>query len=217
MRAAPAQRVGGGRGSFFLSLFSLSLLSLCSAFLHSPRVASLLSISFGLWRLLFAAWFSIGEDEAEPRRDEGIGVVAGTHWSGSHIEGGHLGGGNGTTRRQARRAGAWEWGYGGRCSRLYAHSQRQGQPGPRRVARHRAKSRGGQGRSKPNPMPPPTRDVAHVVWSAWLCFRDQKIIHANAAGHGYARPPPTAFRQASAEHGGYCLPSGVSEMLVGWP
>jgi hypothetical protein len=26
--------------------------------------------------VLFAAWFSIGEDEAEPRRDEGIGVVA---------------------------------------------------------------------------------------------------------------------------------------------
>jgi hypothetical protein len=149
-----------------------------------------------------------GRGRAETRRGHRGGGCLGLTGVGVTERGGHLGGGNGTMRRQARRAGAWEWGYGGRCSRLYAHSQRQGQPGPRRVARltppRQEPRRPGPIETQSHAAPDARRGARGLVRLALL--QGSEDIHA---GRGWPWPrSPSAdgvSPLAPAEHGGYCL------------
>lgn len=129
-------------------------------------------------------------------------------------EGGHLGDGNGTTRRQARRAGAWEWGYGGRCSRLYAHSQRQGQPGPRRVARLTPPR---QEPRRPGPIKTQSHAAPDARRGARGLVRLALLQGSEGSGWPWPRSPSADGVSPGTGRARRLLPSGVSEMLVGWP
>lgn len=155
-----ARRRCGRWISFFFFSFSLPL-SLCSAFFLflpsrgvSPLSLSVLGFGDYLCGMLFY-W------RDETRRD-GVVVVGVAEWESERASGVD------ETTGPAR-GGA---GVGGCCSRLVlgALGERQGQPGSRRVARHRAKPkcrrvpRRGQGRSKPSqPHAAPPREA----WRTW--------------------------------------------------
>lgn len=156
-----AARGGAAGGGFLFFSFPFPFLSLSVLLFSSssPRVASLPS-PYLFWALaiISAECFSIGET----RRDE-------TGWWCEWPSGSQRGASGVDETTGPARGGV---GVGGCCSRLVlgALGERQGQPGSRRVARHRAKPkcrrvpRRGQGRSKPSqPHAAPPREA----WRTW--------------------------------------------------
>lgn len=160
-----AARGGAAGGGFLFFSFPFPFpplsLSLCSAFFPLPPLAwrlSPLPICFGLWRLFLRHAFLLARRD-ETRRGGGASGRVG-------VREGHRGVDETTG---PARGGV---GVGGCCSRLVlgALGERQGQPGSRRVARHRAKPkcrrvpRRSQGRSKPSqPHAAPPREA----WRTW--------------------------------------------------
>jgi hypothetical protein len=207
---------------FFLFLFPshLSLSLFCFFSSSSPRVASLPS-PYLFWALaiISAECFSIGET----RRDE-------TGWWCEWPSGSQRGASGVDETTGPARGGV---GVGGCCSRLVlgALGERQGQASQAPVASHAtapsrsvAECRGGQGRSKPSPMPPrharrgargrPRRGFITVTALPPSSPRlsalssgpgppgfASEIRERGAAGngHGHARPPPTPSRLAPVE------------------
>jgi hypothetical protein len=218
-----ARRRCGRWISFFFFSFSLpTSLSLCSAFFPLPPLAwrlSPLPICFGLWRLFLRHAFLLARRD-ETRRGGGASGRVG-------VREGHRGVDETTG---PARGGV---GVGGCCSRLVlgALGERQGQASQAPVASHAtapsrsvAECRGGQGRSKPSPMPPrharrgargrPRRGFITVTALPPSSPRlsalssgpgppgfASEIRERGAAGngHGHARPPPTPSRLAPVE------------------
>lgn len=159
MCAARGGAAGGGFLFFFPFPFPLSLSMFCFFLFLPSRGVSPLSLSVLGFGDYFCGMLFYWRDET--RRD-GVVVVGVAEWESERASGVD------ETTGPAR-GGV---GVGGCCSRLVlgALGERQGQPGSRRVARHRAKPkcrrvpRRGQGRSKPSqPHAAPPREA----WRTW--------------------------------------------------